>query len=195
MTITAEQFGKMFPANAHAQEWTDALNSVLPRYTVTLADFLAQCGHESEGFTALVENLNYSAEALLATWPARFAGVADQYARKPEAIGNRAYANRMGNGDEASGDGYLFRGHGLIQLTGRDNVTAFAHSIGRTVEDTLTYLTTREGAVESACWFWKDRGLEQHAGDVTAMTKAINGGLNGLDDRQARYQLAVTVLA
>ena len=195
MTITIEQFKRMFPSNPTPAEWVDALNAVLPHYQINLADFLSQCGHESQGFTAVVENLNYSAAALLATWPKRFAGVAEQYARKPEAIGNRAYANRMGNGDEASGDGFRHRGHGLIQLTGKDNHKAFARSIGKTLDETLEYLKTKQGAVESACWFWKDRGLGRHEGNVTALTKVINGGLNGLADRQARYERATGILA
>jgi len=175
MTITIEQFKRMFPSNPTPAEWVDALNAVLPHYQINLADFLSQCGHESQGFTAVVENLNYSAAALLATWPKRFAGVAEQYARKPEAIGNRAYANRMGNG--------------------KDNHKAFARSIGKTLDETLEYLKTKQGAVESACWFWKDRGLGRHEGNVTALTKVINGGLNGLADRQARYERATGILA
>jgi len=200
--ISAEQFHKCFPAAQEPTEWAAALNAVLPTYHIDsklrIAAFLAQCGHESIGFTKLVENLNYSAEALTRTWPKRFpADVAAKYARQPERIGNRAYANRMGNGPEESGDGYRHRGRGLIQLTGKGNQSDFARSINKTLDETLDYLKTKQGAVESACWYWKTRELNALADvvDMKTLTVRINGGLMGLDDRKARYNRITEILS
>lgn len=199
--ITVEQFKKCFPANKEPQEWTDALNAVLPLYQINsgarIAHFLAQCGHESIGFTAVKENLNYSADALTATWPKRFpAGLAESYHRQPERIANRAYADRLGNGPEASGDGWRYRGRGVIQVTGKGNYSDFAKSAGKTLEDVVAYLETKRGAVESACWYWKTRGLNSIAdsGDILSLTKRINGGTNGLEDRKARFAKITAVL-
>jgi len=201
MLITVEQFKALFPANKQPDAWTAALNAVLPRYDIItrarIAMFLAQCGHESLGFTVLVENLNYSAVALERTWPKRFPpSLAAQYARQPERIANRAYANRMGNGPEESGDGWRHRGRGVIQLTGASNYRLFAQAVGRSYEEIVAYLETREGAVESACWFWSVNSINQLAdtGNVEAVTKRINGGINGLVDRQARYKQALKIL-
>lgn len=201
MQLDIQQFLALFPSNKYAAEWVEALNAVLPKYDidtpVRLAAFLGQCGHESRSFTVMVENLNYSAEALLRVFPKYFTmAQAHQYARNPQAIGNRVYANRMGNGNEDSGDGYRHRGHGLIQLTGKDNHKAFAASIGLSLDDAMAYMQTRAGAVESACYFWKTRNLNAVAdtGDVVALTKKINGGTNGLADRKALYDKALKVL-
>lgn len=198
--VTVDQFKKLFPGNKEAEAWTDALNAVLPRYGITTdlrtAAFLAQCGHESNGFTAIRENLNYSAEALTATWPKRFPKqIAEQYARQPERIANRAYADRMGNGPEASGDGWKHRGRGVIQLTCKSNYVAFAKAVGKSYDEVFSYLETKEGAVESACWYWSTRGLNAlaDAQKFIALTKAINGGTNGIDDRMARYERAIDV--
>jgi putative chitinase len=162
-----------------------------------ITGFLAQCGHESEGFTALVENLNYNAAALTLTWPKHFpVDVAAQYALQPERIANRAYANRMGNGPEESGDGWKHRGRGVIQITGADMYRAFAKAAGKAYEDIFAYLETKEGAVESACWFWvkvKNLNPVADAGDLLGMTKLINGGTNGLQDRTARYAKARSI--
>ncbi|MCL2760773.1 MAG: peptidoglycan-binding protein [Desulfuromonadales bacterium] len=200
--LTIEQFKKLFPTNKEAAAWVKALNSILPKYdintTLRIAAFLAQCGHESIGFTAVKENSNYSAEALTKTWPQHFpASIASQYARQPEKIANRAYANRMGNGSEASGDGWKYRGRGVIQLTGKDNYKAFANATGKTLEAVISYLETKEGAVESACWYWSTRNLNKYADnkDITGMTKIINGGTNGLADRQALYKKALSIFS
>lgn len=194
MLITKEQFLECFPEHGHAQEWADAINEILPQYEITTPDrlicFLAQCGHECEGFTQIKENLNYSAEALQKTWPLRFpANLAAVYARQPEKIGNRAYADRMGNGSEASGDGFKYRGRGCIQLTGKANYSDFAKRKGMALEDVATYLETRPGALESACFYWDSRDLNDWADhkDMLALTKKINGGVNGLADRMTRY--------
>lgn len=200
--ITTEQFHKLFPTNKEPEAWTQALNAILPKYSITtylrLAAFAAQCGHESEDLTDLTENLNYSAAALTRTWPKRFPPeVAAQYARQPERIANRAYANRLGNGPEASGDGWRHRGRGGIQCTGGDAYRQFAKAAGKPYEEIAAYLETKEGAIESACWFWvkvKNLNPVADAGDTLKMTKLINGGTNGLADRQARYTKALTIL-
>ncbi|HXB21977.1 MAG TPA: hypothetical protein VNV88_11375 [Candidatus Solibacter sp.] len=200
--FTAEQVGQCVPANRAVGDLFQALNDVLPKYGITsvnrVAGFLSQCGHESNDFTSLRENLNYSAEGLRKTFPNRFPTVesAQPYNRSPEKIGNKIYADRMGNGPEASGDGYKYRGRGAIQLTGFNNYKAFADSIGKSVDDTVAYCETLEGAIESACWFWQKNGLNAlaDAQDVVGMTKRINGGTLGLDDRKARFQKALAVL-
>lgn len=200
--ITIDQFRQLFPDAVNPGEWVLALTTHLPAYEINIPQrvraFLAQCGHESQGFTAVVENLNYSAAALTSTWPKRFPpAAAEQYARQPERIANRAYADRMGNGPESSGDGWKFRGKGCIQITGRDNVTAFAKHAGMSLEAVCGYLLTIQGAVHSACWWWKNNGCNELAdgGSVDILTKRINGGTNGLEDRIARYELVGRVIA
>lgn len=201
MKITTDQFHQIFPANKHAVEWVEALNAVLPRYGITssirLAVFLGQCGHESGGFTRLVENLNYSAERLLQVFPKYFTTAqSHQYARQPEAIANRVYANRMGNGNEDSGDGWRFRGHGLLQLTGKDNHQAFADSIKKPLAEATAYMLTHPGAVESACFYWAAHNLNAAADTVGIEdeTRKINGGLNGLAERKQLTKTALQVL-
>ena len=166
----------------------------LPQYQITTprrrAAFMAQCHHESQGFTRISENLSYGTKALIRCWPSHFnAKNAGAYAHQPAKIANRAYANRMGNGPESSGDGWLFRGRGLIQITGREMYRAFAKFKGMSLGDVIAYLGTADGALESACWFWSKFGLNPYAdrGDIKGMTRIINGGLNGLDDRVALY--------
>jgi putative chitinase len=159
-----------------------------------LAGFLAQVAHESGGFNFIKENLNYSADGLRKVFPKYFpnADIAKQYARQPEKIANRVYANRMKNGDEASGDGFKFCGRGLIQLTGRDNYTKFAYALEMTLEQTIAYLETPSGATASAGWFWDNNKLNTYCdnGDFIGLTKRINGGTNGLEDRQHHYDIA-----
>ena len=163
-----------------------------------MAAFLAQVAHESGAFNFTKEGLSYSAQSLMKVWPKRFPtlAVAQQYARKPEKIANKVYANRMGNGTEASGDGYKFCGRGLIQLTGRDNYTRFAKSIGKSLDETVAYLETPEGAVASAAWFWDANKLNVYAdkGDFVGLTKRINGGTIGLADRKHHYDIALKAL-
>lgn len=201
MLLTTKQFKQLFPANREPEGWTAALNAVLPKYGITtgerLAAFLSQCGHESQGFTVLRENLNYSADALRRRFGSHFPGdLAEQYARQPERIANRVYAGRMGNGPEESGDGWRFRGYGPLQITGRDNRSAFARAIGKSLEEAEAYILTKEGGVESACWFWTTRSLNflADARRFADITKRINGGLNGLEDRKARYAQALTLM-
>ena len=179
-----------------AEKWADALNAACEKYEITtanrIAGFLSQVGHESNGFQAVVENLNYSSHALMTV--NGFAGhftqeEADEYQRQPERIANRAYANRNGNGDEASGEGWKYRGHGPIQLTGKDNHAAFFMESGIDVLSHPELLEQPDAGAMSAGWFWNNKHLNSlaDAGDVVGMTKKVNGGLNGLDDRQMRY--------
>ena len=203
--ITVEQFTEMFPKNKNPQAWTTALNEVLPTYKIDtperIASFLAQCGHESAGFTVLQENLNYSADGLNKIFKKYFPTLesAQPYARKPEMIANRVYGGRMGNGDEASGEGYKFRGRGPIQLTGKDNYTACSDFLFQ--DDTLLQnpdmLLDPEYALHSACWFWWKNDLNTYAdnADLVTMTKRINGGTIGLEDRIKHYNHAMEIFA
>jgi putative chitinase len=162
------------------------------------AAFVAQTAHESGGFNFVKENLNYGAKGLATTFKKYFPTEADAkpYERQPEKIANRVYGNRMGNGNEASGDGYRFCGRGLIQLTGRNNYTKFAEDLGISVEETVAYLETPAGAVSSAGWFWDNNNLNQYcdSNDFVTLTKRINGGTIGLEDRLHHYQLALKLL-
>ena len=206
LDLTLEQLKKIVPSNAHLEHWHEALCEVLPDYDITtpqrLAAFLAQSAHESGNFTAIKENLNYRPETLMKLFASHFPGglaEAQHYCAQPnkqEAIANRIYAGRMGNGDEASGDGYRYCGRGLIQLTGKDNYTRYAQGTDQSVEDASEHLTTFEGCVQSAAWFWEANNLNQYAdsGDILKMTKIINGGTIGLEDRTARYNHALQVL-
>lgn len=180
--------------------YVEPLNTVGEYYDMfvnpkRIAGFLAQIAHESGGFNAVVENLNYSKEGLRKIFSKYFPTdeLAAQYARKPEKIANRVYANRMKNGDEASGDGFKFRGRGLIQLTGRDNYTRFAAALDMDIDSTIAYLETPNGAVASAGWFWDNNKLNQFCDrdDFITLTKRINGGTIGLADRQHHYHLAL----
>lgn len=161
------------------------------------AHFFAQCAHESASFNVTSENLNYSQEGLQKVFPKYFpdSNIAWRYARQPQAIANRVYASRMGNGPESSGDGWKYRGAGYIQLTGRNNQEAFAKAAGIDLNAVGDYLRTPVGAMHSACWFWAQNGLNQlsEADDLRAVTKRVNGGFNGLDDRAKYLKLAKEV--
>jgi putative chitinase len=185
--------------NPYIDNWYTALATILPEYEINtperVAAFVAQCAHESGYFRFLKENLNYRAESLHATFKKYFPTLesAQPYAKNPQKIANKVYANRMGNGDEASGDGFRYLGRGLIQLTGKNNYTLFAASVGITVEEAAEYLQTFEGAVQSACWFWEQNGLNKFADsrDIVTMSKRINGGTIGMDDRIMKYNKAL----
>jgi putative chitinase len=200
--LSQEQLAQLIPGNPYTDHWYEALALCLPDYDINtpqrVAAFIAQCAHESGGFKFLKENLNYKAASLTKVWPRYFPNmeIAQQYANKQEMIANRAYGGRMGNGPEASGDGWKFCGRGLIQLTGRNNYQAFADSIETDVEEIPAYLGTFEGAVQSACWFWESNKLNQwaDAGDILTLTKRINGGTLGLEDRKKHYEHALHVL-
>lgn len=206
--FTKEHLAAMIPTNKNPGEWYDALVEIMPKYGITtkrrVAHFISQCAHESGDFRIMEENLNYSEKALNAVFGRYFGpGKRDaaEYARNPEKIANYVYMDefrskggQMGNVQE--GDGYRFRGRGLKQLTGRNNYTAFAKSVDMSAEEAADYVSTFKGAVESACWFWDKNKLNTIAegDDVKAMTKKINGGTIGLEDRQKRYSKAMEVL-
>lgn len=193
--FTKEQIAKCAPRNKNSAELYEALSQVLPKYDINtperIAAFMAQCGHESVDFSVLKENLNYSAKGLHGTWPKRFPTLesAAPYERNPEKIANKVYSDRMGNGPESSGEGWKFRGRGAIQLTGKDNYTRFAKDIGKSVDEAVAYVETLAGAIESACWFWKNNNLnvQADARDMKAATKKINGGDLGLKERTDHF--------
>jgi putative chitinase len=195
--FTEERLGKaLYLTDANTlTNWHNALLDSLPEDMIEspsrIAGFLAQTSHESGKYKFLTENLNYSDKGLLKTFPKYFnESNVMEYARKPEAIANRVYANRMGNGDEASGDGWRYCGRGLIQLTGKNNYQAFANSEQMNIEEVPDYLITYVGAVRSALWFWNKNNLNDtaDAGDLLMMTKKINGGTHGLAERTAEYK-------
>jgi len=200
--FTKEKLGQIIPGNQYLDNWYTALVEILPEYEINttqrVASFLAQCAHESGGFKALKENLNYKAVTLQKVFPKYFptAALAEAYAGQPEKIANKVYGGRMGNGPEATGDGFKFCGRGLIQLTGKDNYCRFAESLEMEVDEVPEYLATFEGAIQSACWFWESNSLNTHAdkGDILTMTKRINGGTIGLEDRKKHYEHAKHVL-
>lgn len=203
--LTKEKLNKLIPKNPYLDHWFNALDQLLPDYQIDtprrVAAFIAQCSHESGEFRIIRENLNYRWQSLRKLFPRYFPTdeLAQQYASMPnkqEAIANRIYANRMGNGPENSGDGYLYRGRGLIQLTGKENYSWFAASLGISVQEATEYLETFEGATQSACWFWETNNLNQWADkdDILTLTKRINGGTIGLEDRIKHYEHAKEVL-
>lgn len=201
--FTADHLRQMIGNNPKLTNWYEALCSICPKYGINtkkrLAAFISQCAHESGDFKFLSENFNYGAEGLMKTWPNRFPtlDIARSYQRNPQKIANAVYANRMGNGDAASGDGWRYIGRGLIQLTGKQNYQRFASSVKMEIEQVPEYLGTFKGAVESACFFWSMNSLnvEADAGDIKMMTKKINGGFHGLDDRTQRYNKAIKILS
>ena len=201
--FTKDQLKGIIGNNPYLDYWYNAVSEILPVYEINtperVAAFLAQCAHESGGFKFLKENLNYKAESLCKVFPKYFPDVnlAKQYEKKPEKIANRVYGNRMGNGDEASGDGFRYLGRGLIQLTGKNNYTLFAAAIDTPLEEIPEYLQTFEGAVQSACWFWEQNNLNQWADkkDIMTLTKRINGGTIGLEDRIKHYNHALHLFA
>ena len=201
-TILTKDQLKQMVKNPHIDHWYEALEQLLDDYEINtplrVAHFIAQCAHESGNFVFIKENLNYKAASLQKIFSKYFptAELAQQYANKPERIANRIYASRMGNGNEQSGDGFRYCGRGLIQLTGKDNYTFFAGSLGITVEEASEYLATFEGAAQSACWFWEQNNLNRFAdaNDVKGLTRAINGGYIGLDDRIKHTEHALHIL-
>lgn len=162
------------------------------------AAFIAQIAHESSELNHLEENLNYSAERLMIVFKKYFPSkeIADQYARQPEKIANRVYANRMGNGDEASGEGYKYHGRGVIQLTGKDNYKRCAIDIQQPLVEHPEMLLQMECAIRSATWFWIKNGLNELADkqSFVAITKRINGGTIGIEERQKYYVKALQTL-
>lgn len=205
MTLSLDQLyeinGKMYKDKC--EYYLEALNLTLPEYQINtklrLCHFLAQIIHESGHLKYNQENLNYSAKALRSVFGKYFPtdALAEQYARKPEKIANRVYANRMGNSDEASGDGWKYKGAGLIQLTGKTNYTKCSEFLGiDLVNDPSLVYNSPEICVKTACWYWSVNNLNKYADvdDIKVVTKRINGGYNGLEDRTKILNTAKKVL-
>jgi putative chitinase len=182
--------------------WVDALNETFQRFDISTparqASFIGQCSHECGNFKTLSENLNYRAETLMKLWKSRFPTIeiANEYARNPKKIANKVYASRMGNRDEASGDGYRFRGRGCIQLTGHANYFYAGQACGEDFVMQPDLVATPKYAAMTAGWFWSTHKLNQFADrqDFTLMTKKINGGTIGLDDRIKHINHALDIL-
>lgn len=202
--ISIEIFKKIFPNCNNPDEIVNKMNKLFPLYNITtherVASFVAQCGHESGGWRVFTENLNYSANALNSVFPKYFKNAgrdANKYARKPEKIANVVYANRMGNSDEQSGDGWKYRGRGPIQLTGKNNYKKFSKFANVDFVANPDLITANIGyLLLSAIWFWNENNLNQYAdkNDIKAQTKRINGGYNGLDERLHLYNEILMLL-
>jgi putative chitinase len=204
--LTKQQLSAACPAliGTRLDDTLTNLNIMLPKYAITtgleIAAFLATCGCESADFTTFSENLNYSAEALQIAFKQYFpnATLAAQYARNPQAIGSRAYANRMGNGNEASREGYLYRGAGAIQITGKKNIGTFALAMNMPIDQAVSYMRTLPGGIESACWFWNVNHLNDYVDDFQSLQGLVNTGranatasqINGWSDRLSRFNRA-----
>jgi putative chitinase len=190
-----------FPGNI-VLIWTDALSAPMRSCGMVtpnrVAAALGQFSEESSGFAVLQENLRYSAQRLCEVWPGRFPtlAAAAPYADNPEALANLVYAGRMGNGDAASGDGWRFRGEGLIELTGRELDTKFAAAFGKPLDDAMAWLLTPVGAATSACWYWSQHNLNHLADvwDITGITRLVNGGLTNLQTRLKLSNLALAAI-
>jgi putative chitinase len=202
--VTIEQLKEIFPHAKHEnlEKFCEPLNKAMEEFSIDnpkrQAMFLAQCAHESGMFSAVSENLNYKAETLVKVFHKYFPDLdaANDYAKQPEKIANKVYGNRMGNGDEESGDGYRYRGRGLIQLTGKNNYTACGEGLGMDLHENSDYLSTPEGAARSAGWFWDNNDINSDADedDIVKATKIINGGTIGLEERKALWEKALQVL-
>jgi putative chitinase len=185
----------------HAEAIIEAVNMAIQKADLSsnarVAAFIAQCGHESDSFRFMEENLNYKAESLCRTWPRHFdEQTAEEYAHQPEKIANRAYANRMGNGDEESGDGWNYRGRGWLQTTGKNGYEELSDATQIDFLSNPDAVATPEGSAISASVFWEKHNLNRYVdnNDFVGLTKAINGGTIGLEDRMARFQYAMTIL-
>jgi putative chitinase len=182
-------------------KWLNPLNKTFEKYDISTpkrqAAFIGQCGHESNNFRTLEENLHYSAAALMRVWPSRFPDMdtAEKYANSPEKIADKVYAGRMGNTEQ--GDGWRYHGRGLIQLTGKENYANCGTALGIDLIENPNLLTEPEYAVLSAGWFWNKKGLNLLADnqDYETITKRINGGLIGLEDRKNKINNVLSILA
>jgi putative chitinase len=183
-------------------KWVDPLNETFHKFNINTANqqaaFIGQCGHECGNFRILEENLNYKAETLMKLWKSRFPTIeiANQYAKNPQKIANKVYANRMGNRDESSGDGYRFRGRGCIQTTGHANYYHAGQALGVDFVMEPDLVASPKYAALTAGFFWSTHGLNElaEAQDHKSITKRINGGFIGLDDRIQHTQMALAVL-
>jgi putative chitinase len=219
MTPKVEHIVAAGVKQATAQKWVDAVAAACQEFNINtpqrIAGFLSQCAHESGGFERLQENLNYSADGMAGIWPKRFAVLGpdgkpvkkdgknqpNKFAlalhRKPEMIANVVYSNRMGNGPTESGEGWKYRGRGLKQLTGKDNHRACSAGLGVDLVENPDFLLEPVYAARSAAWFWATNRCNNFAdaGDIEGLTKKINGGLIGIEDRKKRYASAVRSLS
>jgi putative chitinase len=185
------------------EKYVEPLNEVCEYYEINtnqrVAGFLAQVAHESGDFNFTKENLNYSTKGLMTTFKKYFPTEesTNGYSKNPTKIANKVYANRMGNGAESTGDGAMFCGRGLIQLTGKQNYSRFAADLEMSIEDCVKYMETPEGAVSSAGWFWDNNDLNKYCDndDFTMLTKRINGGVLGLADRLEKYHHMLDILS
>ena len=194
--IDIAKFKSVFPNCKNADELCNLMDNILPAEGIDTKErvnaFLAQCGHESGGFTNFAENLNYSAKGLRRVFGKYFPtdALAAEFERKPEKIANKVYANRMGNSTEASGDGFKYRGRGFIQLTGKDNYINFSKDTGiDIVSNPDEAFKDKSILLKTAIWFWNKRNLNALADkkDILGITKKINGGTIGLEERQSLY--------
>jgi putative chitinase len=186
----------------HATHLIDGINSAIQQADLStperLAAFIAQCAHESGGFKFLEENLNYKAESLCKVWPSHFNHeIANEYAHNPQKIASRAYANRMGNGDEESQEGWMYRGRGFLQTTGKKGYEELSDATQIDFVNNPDAVATPEGACVSAAVYWEKHGLNRFvdSNEFVGLTKAINGGTIGLDDRMTRYNHALSILS
>ena len=186
---------------SHAEALIEPLNMAIQKADLStparIAAFVAQCGHESDSFRFMEENLNYKAESLCRTWPSHFnVDNASEYAHQPKKIADRAYANRMGNGDEESGDGWNYRGRGWLQTTGKKGYEELSDATQIDFVSNPDAVATPEGSAVSAAVFWEKHNLNGHVdnNDFVGLTKAINGGTIGLEDRMARFEHAMQIL-
>ena len=196
--VNKEQLAKLHIG----EQWVDALNETFERFGIVThaqqASFIGQCGHECGNFKVLEENLNYRAETLMKLWKSRFPTleIANEYSRNPKKIANKVYASRMGNRDESSGDGFRFRGRGCIQLTGHANYFHAGKACGEDFVMNPDLVATPKYAAMTAGWFWNTHKLNQYADarDYVSMTKKINGGTIGLNDRVKHISHALEIL-
>lgn len=199
--ISEDKFKKTFPYCKEYKEWVNLLDNVLESKGINTKEricmFIAQCGHETLGWSKFYEILNYSDKALRVVWGKYFDNdnIAKEYDRKPEKIANRIYANRMGNSDEKSGDGWKYRGRGAIQLTGKNNYIAFSKDTGiDVVTNPDIILNDKNLILETAIWYWNKNNLNIFADnkDILGCTKKINGGKNGLSERQHLFEVLMS---
>jgi len=203
--ITLDVLKQLCPSTRKATLalYVEPLNKISNQISLTgnknrVAAFLAQISYESGYFNFVEENLNYSATGLVTTFNKYFPTIesAQAYAHDPRKIASKVYANRMGNGNEVSGDGWTYRGRGLIQITGRQTYEKFAKSMNKSLASTIIYTGTTEGATECAGWFWSFNKLNTYVdkNDFVGLTRHINGGIHGLTEREKQYEIALKAL-
>lgn len=204
--ITSDIFNNIFPNADDIDDWVEVLNNHLPDYNINtperVAAFISQCGVETAGWTKFEENMNYSADRMMVVWPKIFnRELANQCNRKPQLVANFAYANRMGNGSPESGDGWKYRGRGLIHLTGKKNYTSFAtDTFGERAQEIIDnpdlVVDDKNVSLATALWFWDINNINSIADqqDIKRITRIVNGGLNGFSERVTLYGKVLSLL-